>query len=149
MISQMVLNDADADDLTQEVFLRAIRGISGFQGRSQLSTWLYRIAMNTVHNFLRRQNRRQPAPGEVLEDRADLRASTPERLAMAGELNNAITAAVGSLPPALRAAVVLTILQGLRVREAAKIEGCTAATMYWRIHKARKVLKKRLEEYLT
>ena len=149
MISQMVANDADADDLTQETFLRAIRGINGFQGRSQLSTWLHRIAMNTVRDFLRGQNRPQPAPGEVLEGLADLRASTSERLAMAGELNNAITAAVGSLPPALRAAVVLTILQGLRVGEAAKIEGCTAATMYWRIHKARKILKKRLEKHLT
>ena len=149
MISQMVVNDADADDLTQETFLRAIRGINGFRGRSQLSTWLYRIAMNTVHDFLRGQNRPQPAPGEVLVDRADLRASTPDRLAMAGEFNNAITAAVGSLPPALRAAVVLTILQGLRVGEAAEIEGCTAATMYWRIHKAKKILRKELGEYLT
>ena len=149
MISQMVINDADVDDLTQEVFLRAIRNISRFRGESQFSTWLYRIAMNTVRDFLRGQNRPQAAPGEVLEDRADLRASSPERLAMAGELNGAITAAVGSLPQALRAAVVLTILQGLRVREAAEIEGCTAATMYWRIHKARKILKKRLEEYLT
>jgi len=105
--------------------------------------------MNTVHDFLRGQNRPQPAPGEVLVDRADLRASTPDRLAMAGEFNNAITAAVGSLPPALRAAVVLTILQGLRVGEAAEIEGCTAATMYWRIHKARKILEKRLGKYLT
>ena len=145
----MVINDADVDDLTQEVFLRAIRNIARFRGESQFSTWLYRIAMNTTHDFLRRQNRPQPAPGEVLVDLADLRASTPDRLAMAGELNGAITAAVGSLPAALRAAVVLTMLQGLGVREASKIEGCTAATMYWRIHKARKILKKRLEEYLT
>ena len=68
---------------------------------------------------------------------------------MAGELNGAITDAVGSLPPAQRAAVVLTTLQGLGVREAAKIEGCTTTTMYWRLHKARKILKKRLEKYLT
>jgi len=149
MISQMIINDADVDDLTQEVFLRAIRNISRFRGESQFSTWLYRIAMNTTHSFLRRQNRRQPAPGDVLVGCVDCRTSTPERLAMADELNDAITAAVGSLPPALRAAVVLTILQGLRVREAAEIEGCTAATMYWRIHKARKILRKRLEEYLT
>ena len=81
--------------------------------------------------------------------RADCRASTPDRLAMAGELNGAITAAIGSLSPALRAAVVLTTLQGLGVHEAAKIEGCTTATMYWRIHKARNILKKRLEKYLT
>ena len=68
---------------------------------------------------------------------------------MAGELNGAITAAVGSLPPSLRAAVVLTTVHGLGVRQASKIAGCTRATMYWRIHKARKILKQRLEKYLT
>ena len=72
--------------------------------------------MNTTHSFLRRQNRPQPAPGEVLVGCVDCRASTPERLAMAGELNDAITTAVGALPPTLRAAVVLTTLQGLGVR---------------------------------
>ena len=149
MISQMVLNEADADDLTQEVFLRAIRGIRGFQGKSQLSTWLHRIAMNTVRSFLRSRNRPQPASGEALLDRVDLRAFPPEQLAIADEFDNAITAAMGSLPPALRAAVVLTMMQGLGVREAARIEGCAAATMYWRMHKARKILKKRLEKYLT
>ncbi len=82
-------------------------------------------------------------------DRADGRASTSEQLAMAGELNDAITTAVVSLTPTLRAAVVLTMLQGLGVREAANIEGCTAATMYWRVHKARKILKKQLERHLT
>ena len=149
MISRMVPGDADVDDLTQEVFLRAIRGIAGFRGESQFSTWLYRIAMNTTRSFLCRQGRVQPASEEFLADHADCRAPTPDRLAMAGELNGAITDAVGSLPPAQRAAVVLTTLQGLGVREAAKIEGCTTATMYWRIHKARKILKKRLEKYLT
>ena len=149
MISQMIINDADVDDLTQEVFLRATRNIARFRGESQFSTWLYRIAMNTTHSFLRRQNQRQPAAGEVLVGCVDCRASTPERLAMADELNDAITVAVGSLPPALRAAVVLTTLQGLGASEAAGIEGCTVATMYWRIHKARKILKKRLDKYLT
>ena len=149
MISQMITNDADVDDLTQEVFLRAIRNISSFRGESQFSTWLYRIAMNTTHSFLRGKSRREPATVEVPAGQVDCRASTPERLAMADELDDAITAAVGSLPPALRAALVLTTLQGLGAREAARIEGCTAATMYWRIHKARKILKKRLDKYLT
>ncbi|MHC4399797.1 MAG: RNA polymerase sigma factor [Planctomycetota bacterium] len=149
MISQMVAGNADVDDLTQDVFVRAIRGIAEFRGESQFSTWLYRIAMNTTYSFLRKQSRPQPAGEEVLADQADRRASTPERLAMAGELNGAITAAVGSLTPTLRAAVVLTTLQGLGVREASKIEGCATATMYWRIHKARKILKKELEKHLT
>jgi RNA polymerase sigma-70 factor (ECF subfamily) len=149
MISQMVPRHADVDELTQEAFLRAIRGIAGFRGESRFSTWLYRIAMNTTHTFLRRQGRLQRASEELLADHADCRASTPDRLAMAGELNGAITDALGSLTPAQRAAVVLTTMQGLGVREAAEIEGCTTAAMHWRIHKARKILKKRLRKYLT
>ena len=149
MIYQMILNETDADDLTQEVFLRAIRGLAGFRGESRFSTWLYQIAMNTTHSFLRRQSRLPPAPEEALAESADCLDSTPDRVAMAGELDRAITAAVDSLPPALRAAVVLTMLQGMDVREAAEIEGCATATMYWRIHKARKALKKQLGEHLT
>jgi len=145
----MILNESDADDLTQEVFLRAVRGLAGFRGESRFSTWLYQIAMNTTHSFLRRQGRRPPAPEAALAEKADCLDSAPDRLAMAGELDRAITVAVDSLPPALRAAVVLTMLQGMDVREAAEIEGCAAATMYWRIHKARKVLKRRLGKYLT
>ena len=149
MISQMVPRHADVDDLTQEAFLRAIRGIRGFRGESQFSTWLYRIAMNTTHSYLRKQGRRPRASEGFLADRADGRTSTPDRLAMAGELNGAITDALGALTPAQRAAVVLTTMQGLSVREAAEIEGCTAAAIHWRIHKARKNLKKRLGKYLT
>ena len=148
MIFRMVLNESDADDLTQEVFLRAFRGIAGFRGKSEFSTWLYRIAMNTTRSFLSRPNRPLPMPEEVLVDRADVASATPEQLAIAGELDGAVTAAIGSLPTHLRAAVVLTILQGMDVREAAKIERCAAATMYWRIHKARKTLKKLLGRYL-
>ena len=148
MISRMVLNEADADDLTQEVFLRAFRGIAGFQGKSEVSTWLYQIAMNTTRSFLSRRKRPRPMPEEMLADRADPASATPEQLAIAGELDSAVTAAIDSLPTHLRAAVVLTILQGMDVREAAQIERCAAATMYWRIHKARKALTKLLGQYL-
>ena len=57
MIYPMVLDRASTDDLTQEVFLRAFRGLAGFNGRVQFSTWLYRVAMNTVHSFLDRRRR--------------------------------------------------------------------------------------------
>lgn len=148
MIYPMVLNDADADDLTQEVLLRVVRGIDRFRGEAQFSTWLYRITLNTVRNFLSRQNRRQVASDEALDDRADRRADLPEELAMAGELDGAIASALQSLSPTLRAAIVLTTLQGLGVREAARIEECSTATMYWRVHKARKLLERDLARHL-
>src|SRR5262245_60924976 len=59
MVYQMVLNQADADDLTQEVFLRALRGLGQFNGRACFSTWLYRVAMNTAHSFLARRRSRR------------------------------------------------------------------------------------------
>ena len=57
LVFSMVLDDAVADDLTQDVFLRAIRGLASFDGRSQFSTWIYRVAMNTVYSHLDRHGR--------------------------------------------------------------------------------------------
>jgi len=52
------LRNADADDLTQEVFIRAVRGLDRFEGRARFRTWLYRIAMNTTHRFLAKRMKR-------------------------------------------------------------------------------------------
>ena len=68
---------------------------------------------------------------------------------MQGELQAAVEVALGELPPKLRAAMVLVTLGRLEISEAARIEGCTRATMYWRIHEARKRLKQRLEAHLS
>ena len=56
-VFQMVRSDSDADDLTQEVFLRAVRGVETFDCRAEFSTWLYRVAMNTTYTFLKRRSR--------------------------------------------------------------------------------------------
>ncbi len=67
MLYQVVLNDADADDLTQEVFVRVARGIGRFNGNARFSTWLYRITMNQAHSFLASRKRNpvsfRPSPG--------------------------------------------------------------------------------------
>jgi RNA polymerase sigma-70 factor, ECF subfamily len=148
MVYHMVLNKADADDLTQQVFVRAIRGISLFRGQSQFSTWLHQIAMNTVRRFLRGRKHAPPMHDDVLATRVDGRAFAPDQFAMANELDGELTAAMHSLPATLRAAIVLTSIQGLDARQAADVEGCPIATMYWRIHRARKMLEKRLAKYL-
>ena len=81
--------------------------------------------------------------------RADCTACAPDTLAAANELAGDIAEAMGSLRPKLRGAIVLTTLHALDVSEAARVEGCSTATMYWRIHKARKILKRRLAKHLT
>lgn len=148
MVYQMVLNDADADELTQEIFLRAFRGIEGFQKRARFSTWLFRIALNTTRRFLAKNAKVPLQDGEGMRDRADPAASTPERALLADELSREIALGLASLSPKLRAAVVLTSIQGMGIREAADIERCTVATLYWRIHKARRILRSRLQGYL-
>ena len=149
MIYQMVLDDNDADDLTQEVFLRAIRGLGRFKGDARFGTWLYRVAMNTTYSFLARRKRSPIDPVAEVPEGADSRNSRPENLAMQNELDQTVRAALEALSPSLRAAIGLTTLQGLGIKEAARIEGCTTATMYWRIHQARKILWERLARHLS
>ena len=144
MIYPMVLNDADADDLTQEVFCRVIGSIHGFNHRAAFSTWLHRIAMNTACNFLKRRARNPVEHREEPPDALVARHSHPDEAAMAREMKDDVAAALGELSPSLRAAIVLTGIHGMSVEEAARAEGCLAATMYWRVHQARKLLRARL-----
>jgi RNA polymerase sigma-70 factor (ECF subfamily) len=144
----MVLDQSDADDVTQEVFLAAIRGLAQFNGRSKFSTWLYRVAVNTTYRFLERRSRR-PAGGEaLLPDPPASPGDEPDQKAMQSELEREIAAGMEALSPPLRAAMVLMTLEGLSADEAAQIEECSPATMYWRVHEARRILCARLAKYL-
>lgn len=145
MIYPMVLNDADADDLTQEVLVKAFNAIGDFGGRARFTSWLYRITMNTTNSFLRTRNRNPMVPHDVVPETGNAAPDMLSRL----EPNNddeKITRAMQSLSPVLRAAITLVAINGLSIKEAAKAEGCVMATMYWRLHEARKLLKQALRE---
>lgn len=148
VVFQMVLDDGIADDVTQEVFLRVVRHLPTFDGRSKFSTWLYRVAMNTCHSYLERAGRSRLEFREELPERPDA-ANVPVQAVLDAELRREVDAALAELSPRLRAAVVLTGIQGLDPKVAARIEGCSTATMYWRIHQARKRLAERLQGYLS
>ena len=148
MIYPMVLNNADADELTQEVFLRVVKGISEFRGKSRFSSWLYRITINTVYSFLRKRSNR-PAEHYAEPPEQPNDSSDPADTLMSGETDAGITNALASLSPILRSAITLTALHGMSVREAARAEDCLTATMYWRVHEARRILKKKLDKDST
>lgn len=149
MVYPMVLNHADADDLVQDIFIRVNRGIHRFRKKAQFSTWLYRIAMNTTRSFLRRKYR-APEQAELEKHPAASETSPcPGDNLVHAELDRDIQQALDALPEKLRAAVVLCILQEMEPAEAAQIQQCTRATMYWRIHEARKILKNHLGHHLT
>jgi RNA polymerase sigma-70 factor (ECF subfamily) len=147
LVRQMVFDESTADDLTQEVFLRAIRSMNGFRGKSKFGTWLFRIALNTTYNHLKKTNHARVEYRPTVPEPGDRRAVHDP--VMQKEVDAEIQAALGELSPKLRAAIVLTCLQQMSVKDAAKTEGCTTATMYWRVHRARKQLHLRLEKYLS
>jgi RNA polymerase sigma-70 factor (ECF subfamily) len=148
LIFQMVLDESVADDLTQESLLRALRGLSGFRGKSTFATWLFRVAMNTTYSHLKRQ---KSSPVKYCSDvpERESNGAGPDEAVLEAELDTEIKAALAELPAELRAAVALTSLQGLDANEAAEIAGCAPGTIYARTHSARKKLRHRLQEWLT
>ena len=147
IIFPMVLDHSVADDLAQETFLRAWRGLSGFRSEARFSTWLTRIAWNVMQDEVSRRERSVTVMAESVEI-ASSATGRPDEAVLRHELDQQIAAALASLSAKLRAAIVLTGLQQLSPAEAAELEGCSVATMYWRIHEARRLLEERLAEYL-
>jgi len=148
LVYPMVLNHADADDVVQEVLVRVALGLRAFRREASFSTWLGHVAMNTIYQFLARRNR-GPRPGLCDLRRLQAHAATqPENIVTGKELDAAVTRALSMLAPKLRAAIVWTTFDGASPAEVAEIEGCTRATVYWRIHQARKALKQALRDWL-
>jgi RNA polymerase sigma-70 factor (ECF subfamily) len=148
VVYQMVLDQEAADDLTQEVMLKAFRGLASFDGKAAFSTWLFRIAMNTSYSFLARRKRSPVSYCGEMPEASRSETETPEMAAIQAELDEQIGQALEHLSPKLRAAIVLTAIQGVNPADAAQIEGCSVSTMYWRIHEARKQLNAQLSEWL-
>jgi RNA polymerase sigma-70 factor (ECF subfamily) len=146
------LDPAEADEVSQEVFVRAWRGLGSFQERSRVSTWLYRIAFNEAQRQL---GRRKPAPAGAEADPGDRFASVaesahlgPEAQTLDRELDSALAQALDRLPEDWRAAVVLRDVEGLSTAEAAEIAGVGEAAFKSRLHRGRMQLRALLEPYL-
>lgn len=148
VVFQMLLDHAAADDVTQDIFLRVVRGIERFEGRSEFSTWLYQVAMNTVRTYLKRRARSRVQFHDELPEGSAVSTAAPDGAVMQAELTAEVQTALASLSPQLRAAIVLVCLQEQSARDAAEIECCSTDTMYWRVHEARRQLKQLLAEHL-
>ncbi len=148
------LDANEADEVAQEVFLRAWRGLPRFEERAQLSTWLYRIAFNEAQRRLSRREppRLEPGPDP---DRADPILALPESPALGPEhrtldreFDRVLERALAQLPMEWRAAVVLRDIEGLSTRDAAEIVGVGEAAFKSRLHRGRMQLRALLEPYL-
>jgi len=148
---RMMGSHADADDVAQEAFVRAFRGLKGFNAQSDFFTWLYRIVVNVALNHLRRpQRKRMVSVDEVklpLKDQA-VAADDPRRALELKQMVLDIGHALDGLPDTLRATVVLVLFEGMPYRDAAEILECSEGTVAWRVHEARRKLRGPLGKYL-
>jgi RNA polymerase sigma-70 factor (ECF subfamily) len=146
----LTAGSADAEDLAQDVFVRAWRSLSGFRGDSTFSTWLYRVAINVIHSHRSRTSRlrrlfRSPPAGETADDPIEA-APAPVDLERDVLLRDVIDKALATLPQDLRLAVTLRDIQGLDYRAIAEVTGTPIGTVESRIFRARQRLKKELGE---
>jgi RNA polymerase sigma-70 factor (ECF subfamily) len=145
---------SDADDATQEAFVRAFRGLGSFDGRADFFTWLYRITVNTALNALRSGKR-----GAALSQRGGAEAAhvggRPEALGQdapdpaqkaqqTAEVQR-VLAAISELSPSLRVTLVLATIEELPHKQIAEILEIPEGTVAWRVNEARRLLRLRLQ----
>jgi RNA polymerase sigma-70 factor (ECF subfamily) len=135
-----VLGDrAELDDLVQEVFVIAFRGMVRFRGDAKLSTWLYRICVNVALGRLRSRSRRAPAlPYAELDDAGDGGANAPDKQLERREELVQVYRALERLAPKKRIVFILHEIQGLDIKEIAEIVQAPLVTVRTRLHYARK-----------
>jgi len=154
---RLMNNQQEAEDVLQETFISAFRALDRFEGRSRLSTWLYRIAYNAGLMRLRRRRvpvvsldePRETEDGEQMPRQLVDWTSLPDDLVLSKEFRGTLTAALDSLPESLRSVFVLRDIEGLSTAETAEVLGLTETNTKVRLHRARLALRERLTTYLA
>ena len=156
LLSRMVRDAAEVEDVTQEAFIKAYRALPNFRGESAFYTWLYRIAINTAKNYLVSMGRRAPTTtefdheeAESFDDAEALRdTATPENELMGREIADTVNRAVATLPEDLRTAITLREIEGLSYEEIAGVMNCPIGTVRSRIFRAREAIAAELRPLL-
>jgi RNA polymerase sigma-70 factor, ECF subfamily len=156
LISRFVKDPHEAEDVTQEAFLKAYRALPSFRGDSAFYTWLYRIAVNTAKNYLVSRGRRPPSTdvdmddAELVDDTSTLRdVETPDATMEKEDLQRIINQAIEDLPEELRTAFTLREFSGLSYEDIMEIMDCPVGTVRSRIFRAREAIDKRIREALN
>lgn len=151
LISRLVRNPDDVQDVTQEAMIKIYRALPGFRGDSEFYTWIYRIALNAAKNHLITRNRRPPVNDidvmdaeQMIPDARLKDEDTPERILHREEIRKAINEAIVQLPEDLRTAVTLREYDGLSYEQIAEVMGCPVGTVRSRIFRAREAIDARL-----
>ena len=156
LLSRLIRDPAEVEDVAQEAFIKAYRALPNFRGDSAFYTWLYRIGLNTAKNHLVSQRRRAPTStdfdadeAENFEEAGQLRdLNTPEHLMATRQIGAAVNSAMDALPEELRSAIMLRELEGLSYEEIASIMNCPIGTVRSRIFRAREAVAEKLRPML-
>lgn len=156
LLVRIVHDPAEAEDVVQETFIKAYRGLRHFRGDAAFYTWLYRIGVNTAKNHLARLARRAPTATGTDAEQADAQErsellhdiSTPESMLASKQIAETVNAAIDALPLELRTAIVLREIEGLSYEEIADVMACPIGTVRSRIFRAREVVAERLRPLL-
>jgi RNA polymerase sigma-70 factor, ECF subfamily len=149
-------DDAEAEDVVQETYVRAFTGLAHFRGDSGFGTWITRIAMNEALGRLRKlrptiewegygENR---MPAEIIDFPVSAASRDPERIMAQGEIRTVLEHAIDALPDAFRAVFVARLVEGMSVEETADLFGLRSETVKTRLHRARTLLRDALDKQL-
>jgi RNA polymerase sigma-70 factor, ECF subfamily len=156
LLSRLIRDPGEVEDVTQEAFIKAYRALPSFRGDSAFYTWLYRIGINTAKNYLVAMGRRAPTSTDVEAEEAEgldggelLRdINSPESLLLTKEIGDTVNSAIEALPEELRSAIQLRELEGMSYEEIAKLMDCPIGTVRSRIFRARESIAERLKPLL-
>ena len=149
----IVRNDADAEEVLQEAYLRAFSGIGSFRGEATLATWLSRITVNEALGRLRRKRRKEQLDADFAgQERAHIipfpsinPSDDPERSMAQRQILQIVEQASDNLPEVYRVVFVARVIEGLSIEETAKILDLLPATIKTRLHRARALIRQDLE----
>jgi len=154
-ICRMVGQRADAEDLAQETFVKAFRGMAAFEGRSRFYTWLYSIAVNVVISYRRKVGSRRSGNPVSLHASADAegrpidvadRSPGPEVASERREVRPRIEEAIAQLDAGRRALIVMRDIEGFDYETLARLLACPLGTVKSRVHRARLALRELLRD---
>jgi RNA polymerase sigma-70 factor, ECF subfamily len=154
---RLMSNPQEAEEVLQETFISAFQALDRFEGRSQLGTWLYRIAYNAALMRLRRrqlptESLDEPAvteDGDVLPRQFVDWSALPDEQLLGKERQDVLNTALAALPDTLRSVFVLRDIEGLSTAETAEALGLTEANVKVRLHRARLALREKLSGYFA
>jgi RNA polymerase sigma-70 factor (ECF subfamily) len=157
LLSRMIRDQSEIEDVAQEAFIKAYRALPQFRGDSAFYTWLYRIAINTARNWLASNKRRPSTPsahenedGETFDETDNLTDNTtPESELASRQIAQTVNKAIEDLPEDLRNAIVLREIEGMSYEDIAQSMNCPIGTVRSRIFRAREAIAEKLRPMMA